>query len=74
VRSSVEETLNALQRGNGQILRCTTVRPSADRPETGTDERKLETKAVEVKLRVPKLRLVHGSRLASIEPSRSAIA
>jgi putative transposase len=62
-----------------QILRCTTVPASADRRDTraGHYERKLETKAGEVKLRVPKLHYQPVcTRLTPlpIEPSRSAIA
>jgi transposase-like protein len=54
VRSSVEETLNAEA---DQILRCTTARAVGESPGyAGRDERRLETKAGEVKLRVPKLR------------------
>src|SRR5579863_6229266 len=59
VRSSVEETLNALLEAEAdQICRAQRYERSADRRDTraGHYERKLETKAGEVKLRVPKLR------------------
>src|SRR5437870_695148 len=59
VRSSVEETLNALLQAEAdQICGATRYERSPDRVDTraGHYERKLETKAGEVKLRVPKLR------------------
>ena len=59
VRSSVEETLNALLDAEAeQICRAQRYERSADRVDTraGHYERKLQTKAGEVQLRVPKLR------------------
>ena len=59
VRSSVEETLNGLLDAEAdQICGATRYERSADRVDTraGHYERKLETKAGEVTLRVPKLR------------------
>jgi putative transposase len=80
VRSSVEETLNALQqRASGPDSAVHNARASADRRDARARhyERKLETKAGEVKLRVPKLHYQPAcTRLTPlpIEPSRSAIA
>ena len=59
VRSSVEETLNALLQAEAdQICGATRYERSPDRVDTraGHYERKLETKAGEVTLKVPKLR------------------
>ena len=59
VRSSVEETLNALLDAEAeQICRAQRYERSADRVDSraGHYERKLQTKAGEVQLRVPKLR------------------
>src|SRR3989442_5958688 len=59
VRSSVEETLNALLQAEAdQICGATRYERSPDRVDTraGHYERKLETKAGEVRLKVPKLR------------------
>src|ERR1700744_1790800 len=59
VRSSVEETLNGLLDAEAeQICRAQRYERSADRADSraGHYERKLETKAGEVTLRVPKLR------------------
>lgn len=59
VRSSVEETLNALLEAEAdQICRAQHYERSAERVDTraGHYERKLETKAGEVTLKVPKLR------------------
>jgi len=59
VRSSVEETLNGpLDAEAEQICRAQRYERSADRVDTraGHYERKLQTKAGEVQLRVPKLR------------------
>ena len=59
VRSSVEETLNGLLDAEAdEICRAQRYERSADRVDgrAGHYERKLETKAGEVKLRVPKLR------------------
>src|ERR1700744_840766 len=59
VRSSVEETLNGLLDAEAeQICRAQRYERSADRADSraGHYERKLETKAGEVKLRIPKLR------------------
>src|SRR5438874_4404588 len=59
VRSSVEETLNALLDAEAeQICRAQRYERSADRVDTraGHYERKLQTKAGEVELKVPKLR------------------
>jgi putative transposase len=79
VRSSVEETLNALLDAEAdQSCRAQRYERSADRRDTraGHYERKLETKAGEVKLRVPKLRSLpfetaiierHRRREASVE-------
>ena len=58
VRSSVEETLNGLLDAEAdQICRAQRYERSADRVDTraGHYERKLETKASEVRLKVPKL-------------------
>jgi putative transposase len=59
VRSSVEETLNALLDSEAdEICRAQRYQRSADRVDTraGHYERKLETKAGEVSLKIPKLR------------------
>lgn len=59
VRSSVEETLNALLDAEAdEICRAQRYERSADRVDTraGHYERKLETKAGEVSLKIPKLR------------------
>src|SRR4030095_9777726 len=59
VRSSVEETLNALLQAEAdQICRAGRYERSPERVDTraGHYERKLETKAGEVRLKVPKLR------------------
>ena len=59
VRSSVEETLNALLDAEAdEICRAQRYERSPDRVDTraGHYERKLETKAGEVKLKIPKLR------------------
>jgi transposase-like protein len=59
VRSSVEETLNGLLDAEAdEICRAQRYERSADRVDgrAGHYERKLETKAGEVKLRIPKLR------------------
>ena len=59
VRSSVEETLNALLEAEAdQICRAQRYERSPERADTraGHYERLLETKAGEVSLRVPKLR------------------
>src|SRR5437667_6403388 len=59
VRSSVEQTLNALLDAEAeQICRAQRYERSADRVDSraGHYERKLQTKAGEVQLRVPKLR------------------
>lgn len=59
VRSSVEETLNALLDAEAdEICRAQRYERSADRVDTraGHYERKLETKAGEVRLKIPKLR------------------
>jgi len=59
VRSSVEETLNALLDAEAdRICRAQRYERSPDRTDTraGHDDRQLETKAGEVTLRVPKLR------------------
>ena len=59
VRSSVEETLNALLDAEAdEICRAQRYERSADRADTraGHYERKLETKAGEVRLKIPKLR------------------
>jgi putative transposase len=59
VRSSVEETLNGLLDAEAdEICRAQRYERSADRMDTraGHYERRLETKAGEVTLRVPKLR------------------
>jgi len=59
VRSSVEETLNALLDAEAErICGAERYERSADRVDTraGHYERKLQTKAGEVQLRVPKLR------------------
>jgi putative transposase len=59
VRSSVEETLNALLDAEGdEICRAQRYERSPDRVDTRAChyERKLETKAGEVRLKIPKLR------------------
>ena len=68
VRSSVEETLNALLDAEAeQICRAQRYERSADRVDTraGHYERKLQTQAGEVQLRVPKLRTCRSRRRLS---------
>ena len=82
VRSSVEETLNGLLDAEAdQICRAQRYERSAERVDgrAGHYERKLETKAGEVTLRVPKLRRLpfetaiverYKRRESSVEASR----
>src|SRR5688572_29192280 len=61
VRGSVEDTLNAmLQKEADELCQARRYERNAERVSTraGTYERKLETKAGEVTLRMPKLRAV----------------
>ena len=76
VRSSVEETLNALLDAEAeQICRAQRYERSADRVDTraGHYERKLQTKAGEVQLRVPKLRVSMWVRNSVRRDGRAAV-